>query len=245
MTVVPAFDRRDAVDAAAVAIMIFLTFSWGLNGVAQKLSNVGFNPVFGSLFRAALGALLVYLWCVARGIPLFKRDGTLPAGLLAGFLFGAEFLCIFVAFDYTSLGRGSLMVNTMPFWVLIGAHFLLGERMSVMKVAGVALAFSGVVVIFSDRLGSPGPDAWIGDLLTLLGGILWAATTLVIKKSRLCDGRRGKTAALSTGGVRCHERAIALRGRPDLCARFRRLAFRHCCSRVFSSLRSPISSGSG
>lgn len=180
-----AFDRRDAVDAAAVAIMIFLTFSWGFNGVAQKLSNVGFNPVFGSLIRSALGALLVYGWCLARGVPLFNRDGTLPAGLLAGFLFGAEFLCIFIAFDYTSLGRGSLLINTMPFWVLIGAHFLLGERMSVAKVAGVALAFAGVFVIFSDRLGAPGPDVWIGDLLTLLSGILWAATTLVIKKSRL------------------------------------------------------------
>ena len=30
-------DRRDAIDVAAVAIMIGLTFSWGLNGVAAKL----------------------------------------------------------------------------------------------------------------------------------------------------------------------------------------------------------------
>ena len=179
------FDRRDAVDAAAVAFMIFLTFSWGLNGVAQKLSNIGFSPVFSSVFRSALGAVLVYIWCVARGIPLFNRDGTLPAGLLAGFLFGAEFLCIFFAFDYTSVSRGSLMINTMPFWVLIGAHFLLGERVSVTKLMGVVLAFAGVVVIFSDKLGAPGPDAWIGDLLTLAAGILWGATSLVIKGSRL------------------------------------------------------------
>lgn len=179
------FDRRDAVDAAAVAIMIFLTFSWGLNGAAQKISNLGFNPVFGSLFRSVLGALLIYLWCVARGIPLFNRDGTLSAGLLAGFLFGAEFLCIFIGFDYTSLGRGSLMINTMPFWVLIGAHFLLGERMSMARLAGVALAFAGVFVIFSDKLGAPGPNAWIGDLLTLASGVLWGATSLVIKGSRL------------------------------------------------------------
>ncbi|MGE0279650.1 MAG: DMT family transporter [Rhizobiaceae bacterium] len=165
--------------------MIFLTFSWGLNGAAQKLSNLGFNPVFTSVFRSALGALLVYFWCVARGIPLFNRDGTLPAGLLAGFLFGAEFLLIFIGFDYTSLGRGSLMVNTMPFWVLIGAHFLLGERMSLARLFGVALAFGGVVVIFSDKLGAPGPDAWIGDLLTLAAGVLWGATSLVIKGSRL------------------------------------------------------------
>lgn len=179
------FDRRDAVDAAAVAIMIFLTFSWGLNGAAQKISNLGFNPVFGSLFRSVLGALLIYLWCVARGIPLFNRDGTLSAGLLAGFLFGVEFLCIFIGFDYTSLGRGSLMINTMPFWVLIGAHFLLGERMSMARLVGVALAFGGVFVIFSDKLGAPGPNAWIGDLLTLAAGILWGATSLVIKGSRL------------------------------------------------------------
>jgi len=180
-----AIDRRNAVDAAAAAIMIFLTFSWGLNGVAQKLSNLGFNPVFTSLFRSAVGALIVYLWCVARGIPLFNRDGTLPAGLLAGFLFGAEFLCIFFAFDYTSVSRGSLMINTMPFWVLIGAHFLLGERVNLTKLIGVVLAFSGVVLIFSDELGAPGPDAWIGDLLTLAAGILWGATSLVIKGSRL------------------------------------------------------------
>jgi len=185
MTTVPAFGRRDAVDTAAVAIMIFLTFSWGLNGVAQKLSNIGFSPVFGSMFRSALAALLVYAWCRARGIPLFNRDGTLPAGLLAGLLFGTEFLCIFIGFDYTSLGRGSLMINTMPFWVLIGAHFLLGERMNLAKLFGIALAFGGVFVIFADRLGAPGPDAWIGDLLTLVAGMLWGATSLVIKGSRL------------------------------------------------------------
>jgi len=184
-TAAPVLDRRHAVDAAAVAIMIFLTFCWGLNGVAAKVSNTGFNPVFVSVARSAIAAALVFLWCRARGIKLFDRDGTLPAGILAGFLFGAEFICIFFGFDYTSVARSSLMVNTMPFWVLVGAHFLLGERMSVTKLAGVALAFCGVVVIFSDKLSAPGPDAWIGDLLTLFAGLLWAATTLAIKKSKL------------------------------------------------------------
>lgn len=180
-----ALDRRDTVDTFAVAIMIFLTFCWGLNGVAAKVSNTGFNPVLVSVARSALGAALVFLWCGLRGIPLFRRDGTLWPGLLVGFLFGAEFLCIFIAFDYTSVGRGSLMVNSMPFWVLIGAHFLLGEKMTVAKLVGVLLAFGGVYVIFSDRLSAPGPDAWIGDLLSLAGGILWAATSLAIKKSEL------------------------------------------------------------
>lgn len=182
---VTTLDRRDAVDTFAVTIMLFLTLCWGLNGVASKVTNVGFNPVLVSIARSVIAAVVVFLWCRVRGIPVFNRDGTLWPGLLAGFFFGAEFLCLFIAFDYTSAGRGALMVNAMPFWVLIGAHFLLGERMNAVKVAGVLLAFAGVYLIFSDRLSAPGPQAWIGDLLAFVASILWAATSLVIKGSRL------------------------------------------------------------
>jgi drug/metabolite transporter (DMT)-like permease len=178
-------DRRDAVDTAAVAFMLLLTFSWGLNGVAAKISNTGYNPVFVTLARSAIGALLVFVWCRWRGIRLFERDGTLVAGGVAGLLFGGEFTLIFFGLDYTSVARSSLMVNTMPFWVLVGAHFLLGEKMSWLKVAGLALAFGGVALVFSDQLSLPGPDAIKGDLMSLAAGMLWAATTLVIKATRL------------------------------------------------------------
>lgn len=184
-TAAPTFDRRDAIDAFAVAVMIGLTLSWGLNGVAAKIANTGFSPIFLTLVRSAIAAVLVFLWCRWRGIALFDRDGTLRAGVLAGLLFGAEFTLIFVGLEYTTVARSALMVNTMPFWVLIGAHFLLGERMDTLKFAGLALAFAGVALVFSDRLSLPSPEAIIGDLMSLLAGALWAATTLVIKGSRL------------------------------------------------------------
>ena len=76
------FDRRDAIDLAAVAFMLVLTFSWGLNGVAAKLANVGFNPIFLTLARSAIGGFLVFLWCRYRGISLFAADGTLPPACL-------------------------------------------------------------------------------------------------------------------------------------------------------------------
>ena len=180
-----AFDRRDAVDMAAAAIMIGLTFSWGLNGVAAKISYSGFSPVFVAVARSAIGGLLVFLWCRYRGIRLFDSDGTLWPGLLAGLLFGGEFLLIFVGLEFTTVARSTLMVNTMPFWVLVGAHFLLGEHMTLRKWAGLALAFAGVVLVFSDKLSLPGPEAITGDIMSLGAGVLWAATTLVIKKSRL------------------------------------------------------------
>jgi drug/metabolite transporter (DMT)-like permease len=180
-----ALDRRDAIDTMAVAVMLGLTFCWGLNGVAAKLSNAGYNPVLLTVLRSAIAAALVFGWCWWRRIPLFERDGTLWPGIAAGMLFGAEFLLIFVGLDYTTLARNTLMVNTMPFWVLLGAHFLLGERMSMRKLAGLLLAFGGVALVFSDKLSLPGPDAIWGDLISLAAGVCWAATTLVIKATRL------------------------------------------------------------
>lgn len=182
---VAALDRRAAIDMTAAALMVWLTFSWGLNGVAAKLANRGYDPVFVSLARSAIACLLVFLWCRYRGIRLFERDGTLVPGVVAGLLFGAEFVCMFIGLDYTTVARGALLLNSMPFWVLIGAHFLLGERMSAGKLLGLALAFVGVVLVFSDRLSLPSPDAVFGDVLSLAGGLLWALTTLVIKRSKL------------------------------------------------------------
>jgi len=174
-----------ALDSTAVALMLFLTVSWGLNGVLAKISNTGYDPVFLTVVRSVIAAVLVYGWCRYRKIKLFERDGTLVPGIIAGALFGFEFLCIFVGFEYSSVGRVSLLVNTMPFIVLVGAHYLLGERMTTVKIAGLLLAFAGVAVIFSDNLSAVGDQVWIGDILALMAAVLWAATTLVIKGTRL------------------------------------------------------------
>lgn len=185
MTAAADMERRDAIDAVAVALMIGLTFSWGLNSVAAKITNTGFNPIFATCFRSALGAALVFAWCRWRRIRLFGSDGTLWPGILAGALFGIEFVLIFFGLDFTSVARSVLLVNTMPFWVLVGAHFLLGERMTLTKLVGLVLAFLGVGVVFSDRLSLIGPQAPVGDLMSLGAGALWGATTIIIKSTRL------------------------------------------------------------
>lgn len=188
-----AFERRDAIDGLAVAMMIGLTLVWGANQVTIKIANTGYDPVFLTIVRSAIASALIYGWCRVRRIELFQKDGTLGAGILAGALFGVEFVLIFVALDYTTAARGVLMINTMPFWILIGAHFMLGERMALSSWFGLLLAFTGVVLVFSDNLSLPDSSALIGDVMMLIAGALWGATTIVIKKSNLATASAEKT----------------------------------------------------
>lgn len=199
MTGVSALDRRDTVDGFAIGAMIAITFVWGLSNILTKIANTGYNPVFVTFSRSALGVILVLGWCAWRGIPLFRRDGTLWPGLLAGLLFAIQFLLLFIALEFTSVARAVLLGNTMPFWVLIGAHFVLGEKMDARKFIGIALAFAGVFVIFADRLSVPGPDAWIGDLMNLAAGAVWACITFVIKGTRLSEAAAEKVLCYQLG----------------------------------------------
>lgn len=187
------YERRSTIDSMGVALMLFICVSWGMNQVAIKIGNQGFNPMYMAAARSFVGGLLVFAWCRFRGIALFQHDKTLIPGLIIGVLFGVEFVLIFIGLDFTSAGRSTLMINVMPFWVAIGAHFLLGERIRPLTLVGMVIAFCGVILVLSDKLSMPGENAIYGDILCLLASILWAATTLVIKKTTLSDASPEKT----------------------------------------------------
>lgn len=174
------------VDAFAASVVVLLCLSWGLSQVAMKVANAGIQPVFQAGLRSGLGGAMVVAWCRFRGVSLLARDQTWWPGLVAGFLFGAEFILIYVAFEYTTVSRGILFVYTMPFFVAAGAHFLIpGERLTLLRALGFCAAFAGVVIVFADRQSVVSGEAWIGDLLCLIAAVLWAATTLTIKTTRL------------------------------------------------------------
>ncbi len=177
---------HDRLDGLATTLVLMLCLVWGLNYASMKVVNQGLQPVFVAGVRFGLAAVVIFLWCMARRIPLFRADGTLVAGIVAGLLFGAEFALIQTGLDYTSASRSVVFTYTMPFWVALGAHlFVPGERMSLLGFIGLVLAFSGVAFVFADKLSLPSPDAWIGDVMCLVAAVLWAATTIVIKTTRL------------------------------------------------------------
>ncbi|WP_229678024.1 DMT family transporter [Caldovatus sediminis] len=181
-------------DATAVGLMVLLCALWGLAQVAVKVGNAGIAPVLHCALRSLGAAALVLLWCRLRGIRLGMRDGSLGPGLLAGLLFAGEFLLIFAGMDRTTAARGVVFLYFSPFVVALGAHwFTPGDRLTGAKLAGLLAAFLGLALAFADSLRLPSARELEGDLMCLAAAVLWGATTVVIKASRLSRLPAAKT----------------------------------------------------
>lgn len=169
----------------AVALMLMLCLTWGFNQIAIKLVLPEIPPYLQAMLRSS-GALVVILLIAAfRGTKLFERDGSLPAGVCCGLMFGVEFVLIFHGLQYTSASRASVFLYTAPFFVAAGAYPFLGERLRVVQWAGLAVSFAGVA--FAIGVPQPNVDAKVlmGDLMVVGGALLWAATTLCVKATKL------------------------------------------------------------
>ena len=98
-------NTRIAPGPAAFGLMVLLCAVWGLQQVAIKVAAAGVSPILQAGLRSGVAAVLVFVWARWRGVALFAHDKSLRPGLLAGVLFGLEFVFIFVGMDHTTVSR--------------------------------------------------------------------------------------------------------------------------------------------
>ena len=195
-------ERKPHLDAVAVSCLLVCCTLWGLNHVATKIALAEGPPLWQASARSAFAALLVAAWARARGIPLADRDGTLAGGLTAGALFAVEFGCIFVGLQFTAASRMVVFIYLAPFVVALGMPFVArAERLSAVQLTGLVGAFAGVAWAFAEGFATPaaGDRQWIGDALGVFAAVLWGATTLVIRSTRLSTASAEKTLLYQLG----------------------------------------------
>jgi drug/metabolite transporter (DMT)-like permease len=176
-------------DSLGTLLIFGLCASWGLNQVAAKVALADIPPLTQATWRS-VGATLVLgavgLW---REPTLFQRDRTLLAGIMCGVCFAFEFVALYVGLQWTSATHAVLFLYSAPFFVALGLPLITPtERLNPLQWAGLALSFIGVALALGVS-GQISREMFFGDLLTLLAGALWGATTLIIKATRLRAAR--------------------------------------------------------
>ena len=178
--------RKTHLDALAISLLLGYCLFWGLQQVLIKATIAEIPPMFQASLRLWGATALLWLWCRWRGVPLFQRDASLNAGLLAGVLFAAEFACIYIGLQATTASRLTVFLYTSPFWVAVLVPlWVKSEKLRGLQWLGLVCAFAGVAFALREGFVGNSTVSVRGDMLALAAGMLWGLTTVVIRASSL------------------------------------------------------------
>ena len=162
----------------AFVALFLLTLIWGYNWIVMKLAIQYASPFQFAALRTFIGALMLFvvLFITKRPLKLQEFPTMLALGLLqtCGFT-GLLILALVVG----GAGKTSVLSFTMPFWVLLFAWPMLGEKVQGWQWLAVIFALFGIVLIF-DPLHIKGDGTSM--LMALFSGISWAISVIVSKK---------------------------------------------------------------
>jgi drug/metabolite transporter (DMT)-like permease len=185
---------RKPLDATAFGLMTLLCVVWGFQQVTIKVAAPDVSLVMQAGIRSIVATLLLVAWARLRGIALFGRDGTLVPGLLAGAMFAGEFAFIYAGLAHTTASRMAVFIYLTPcLTALLLPAFAPSERLQPRQWAGVLLAFGGIVAAFAEGFSSGGGGTLRGDLYGVAAAVLWAATIVVMRATRLAYTPATKT----------------------------------------------------
>jgi drug/metabolite transporter (DMT)-like permease len=159
-----------------ILALVVLGPIWGYGWVATKVALDYSDALTFAALRVPLSAALLF------GVMLVLRKSLRPPPLGYTILIGLLQTTLFVGLVITALhdagaGKVSVLTYTMPFWLLLLAWVFLGERLRGVQWLAVALAFAGLVLVVRPW----DMDGVVSGVLTLLGGLSWAASALVVK----------------------------------------------------------------
>lgn len=156
---------------------------WSGAFVAVKVGLVSSPPLFLMASRFVVAGAVLLVWARLTGRPMPARRDEWGRIAVLGLLNNAIYLGLTaIALRDLSAGMGAILASTNPLMLALVAPWFVGERWTGRKVAGLLIAFGGVVWVMSSRVG---PDNRPGAMALLVLSITFlVAGTILFKRIR-------------------------------------------------------------
>ena len=165
-------------------LVISASLLWGSAFPAIKYGlDLGLNPLFFVIFRflVAFIVALPLLKFLLRGRGFFESFSFVF--FVLGFLNALAFVLQFYGMELTTAGKSALLINFDIVFVAIISYKFLGESFGLKKVLAVFLGGFGAVFITTEgRLETVSSKTFLGDMMVLSAGIIWAVFIVLSKK---------------------------------------------------------------
>lgn len=154
-------------------LLLFVQFLWGVNFAVSRVALQNFEPVSFIAMRFSLVALALLPFVGLPTLASLRR--MIPLSITMGSM---HFSLISIGMTQIEAGTASIAVQLQVPFAAILAHYFLGERLGWRRLLGMAIAFSGVVLIAGEpRLAG----SHLGLAAVIAASLCWALANVQVK----------------------------------------------------------------
>ncbi|MEW5922579.1 MAG: DMT family transporter [Candidatus Zixiibacteriota bacterium] len=163
-------------------LLLLAVIFWGLSFVGTKMALVYLTPVEIIAVRMFLGLPVLMLATKLRRVSFNFARGDYIIILISSLLIGTHFLIQAVGLIYTTATNTAWLIATIPVFIALLSYIFLGEKLSPMKLAGIAAATAGVFLLISNgHFNSIGWIDSVGDWIILASCVTWSVYTIITR----------------------------------------------------------------
>ncbi len=157
---------------------------WGSTWLAIKIGLKSLTPFISSGARFVVAAIFFFIIIKLRSIKVQTDKLAIKLYLIMGFFsFAIPFGLVYWGQRFIPSGLASILFAVYPFFVIIFTKiFFKEEEVSINKIIGSIIGFSGIIVIFSDSLKIQLGIAILGYLAVISSAIMQAFVAVLLKK---------------------------------------------------------------
>jgi drug/metabolite transporter (DMT)-like permease len=169
----------------STSLFALASLIWGSTWLAITFQLGVVTPEASVVYRFALAAAMLALWCLATGQSLrfpwrqhawFAAQGTL--------LFGLNYLCVYWAELYIASGLVAVLFSLIVFLNIVGVRLFFGTPINTRTLLGAALGVVGVTLLFWREFGRGQGDALLGIAFGLGATVLACGGNMLAVRSQ-------------------------------------------------------------
>jgi drug/metabolite transporter (DMT)-like permease len=140
-------------------------------------------PPFALLtVRLVLGIVVLVALVWRARMPLPTRPHLLRALGVGIVGFGVSIGAQFVGTDKSNALNGTLVTSASPAFILVFAALILREKLTLQRIAAVALATVGVLVIVDLGKADFSSETFVGNVILALAAVTWGLYSVLVRR---------------------------------------------------------------
>ena len=166
-----------------LCLLILLAVIWGSSFFNIKIATYSYDPITLALVRVIFASIPLLILCKISGIKIHAFSQNWSWYALIGLCnIAIPFVLIAIGTAKINSYLAAILMSTTPLSGSILAHFFTNnEKLSFLKSLGVLIGFSGIVLLFFDKV-IINSENYIYALITILGSTFYCIGGLLTLK---------------------------------------------------------------